>query len=446
MITLITGVSVLAQGQESQLGYSYPEGAVPASNGIGMNPNYAASPSTPTAIGTAPVEKRGDYWVRNTDRYGNPKTDLDQYSPGILPQPMGALPNSGPEKIDPRTLEPSSLKGAPGDTPLNTGGCQICGGGYGNPRLWTIEAGLRVLHRDTPEGIEGIPGICSVISSIPNITGLYQRADSSFDVCGALDLKVKRYLGRDVKNNDYFMEFEYNGLAEWKLDNQYILSGYKVETTTAEDGTTSSTNVPVSELYNFHIRSRLNTLELNLRFNNRGTLHDKLVYLPNGRVQRQCKPGWSNNLMVGIRYLNQNDLAMLTNLSTGSFLGCETDNNMLGFQIGGELIDKHCLWNWGFNWKVSPMYNWADRTLKLNGFESKTNAGQLSGMADLGFWADYKIAKHWKVRAQYDIMWVVGLAQATNQIERGVYDDQFALDNDSVEFIQGLTLAVEYGW
>ncbi len=413
--------AVVTQPEE----YSYIENSAPEST---VASNVAINP-------TGPFEKRGDYYVRTTDRYGNPKYDLDEYSPGILPQPMGAMPNSGPERIDPRVLQPSGPKGAAGDTILNSPGCQLCGGGYGNPKLWDLEFGLKVMHRERPEHIEAIPGALWSVSSLSTFNGVTVEKDNSFDISAGLELSAKRYLGRNAKNVNFFLEFEFWGLNEWEMTNRYLFYGQ------------DSDNNYVTEEMEYKVRSRVNSFELNLIVQPRGTLHDKMVYLPNGRVQRQCRQGWSGNMLAGIRYFNQNDYGLLSNLTQGYSLDCEVDNNMLGFQIGAELIDQHCMWNWGVNWKIAPLYNWSDRTYTASWMpgSAKASEGQLGGLADIGVWVNYRFSKRWTGRFQYNIMWITGVAQATNQIIQGM-NDRYAIDNDTTEFMQGMTLTMEYAW
>ena len=152
-------------------------------------------------------------------------------------------------------------------------------------------------------------------------------------------------------------------------------------------------------------------------------------------------------MLVGIRYFDQNDFGLLSNLTKEYSLGCETDNNMLGFQLGLELIDQHCMWNWGVNGKIAPLYNWSDRTYTASWMQNSVKAaeGQLAGLADVGVWVNYRFTKRWTGRFQYNIMWITGVAQATSQIVQGI-NDRYAIDNDTTEFMQGLTLSMEYAW
>ena len=148
-------------------------------------------------------------------------------------------------------------------------------------------------------------------------------------------------------------------------------------------------------------------------------------------------------MLVGFRYFNQNDLGTLRNLTESYYVDCEADNNMIGFQVGGELQDKHCLWNWGINWKIAPLYNCADRNYRAAGL--KSYQGQLAGIADIGVWANYQFTKHWTGRFQYNVMWITGVAQATSQIVQGA-NERYEVDNDTTEFMQGLTVSLEYAW
>lgn len=442
----VSGVPAIPQAGGVYYDYSSPPASVaqtsaPVATGYGATAetvsdvpaetnNYVQDSSV--AINPrGPFEKRGDYYVRTTDRYGNPKYDLDEYSPGTLPQPMGAMPNSGPEKIDPRVLQPSGPKGAAGDTILNSPGCQLCGGGYGNPKLWQIEVGMKILHRDSPEHLDSIPNVLGMVSNVKTIEGYAVEKDQSFDIAPGLDIKATRYLGRNARNINFFLEFEYWGLNEWSLENRYLFYGRDQD------------DEPVVDEMGYKVVSRVHSFELNLRVQPRGTLHDRMVYLPNGRVQRQCRQGWSWDMLVGFRFFRQNDLGTLSNITEGLYVDCDVDNNMIGFQVGGELVDKHCLWNWGVNWKVAPLYNCCDRNFRAAGI--KAYEGQLAGLADVGVWADYKFTRHWTGRFQYNVMWVTGVAQATSQLVQGV-NDRYAIDNDTTEFMQGLTVSLEYAW
>ena len=120
---------------------------------------------------------------------------------------------------------------------------------------------------------------------------------------------------------------------------------------------------------------------------------------------------------------------------------------MLGIQLGLELIDQHCMWNWGINGKIAPLYNWSDRTYTISGSETAVKAaeGQLAGLADVGLWVNYRFSKRWTGRFQYNVMWITGVAQATSQIVQGA-NDRYAIDNDTTEFLQGLTVSMEYAW
>ena len=148
-------------------------------------------------------------------------------------------------------------------------------------------------------------------------------------------------------------------------------------------------------------------------------------------------------MLVGFRYFNQDDYGLLNNITEGYYTDCEMNNKMFGFQVGGELIDQHCMWNWGVNWKVTPLYNWADRSFTAAGL--KSSEGQLAGLADIGIWANYRFSKRWTGRFQYNIMWLTGVAQATSQLVQGI-NDRYAIDNDSTEFLQGMTVSLEYAW
>ncbi len=522
LLGIVLGISPLAEAQN----YTTDPGAVP--DGVvsrAVTPDYTVPR---TAMGVSS-------YVPTTDRYGYEKPDAGEYSPGMLPQGMGGLPTSGPEKIDARRLQPSDFKGAAGNNPLNSVGCQICGGGFGNPKLWDIDFGLRVLHRGRSRGNTLIEGVNLETGAGTSIDG----KAITFDIAAGLTAGITRYLGRDNRNNDYYFEVEYSGLNKWDETasfsmgsnyvywyndlrvNNYVLGSnfnYMVESGTNADGKktyqlfnfggTSSLpgGIPgltgTTTIYNdfvptdpdtfnptiigsgvdigdygtydkdstqtvysptimrLNVTSELHTLEMNMKIVPRGSLHDRMVYLPNGRVRRECRTGWATNMTVGLRYFNLNESASLSGYDptysdlNGASYTVDVNNNLLGLQIGGELIDKHCIWNWGCGWKVGPVYNWADKDNYLvsnvlsgsQAFSYSKNSQKLGAFADISVWADYKFTKHWSAKVGYDFLWVTSVALATEQMTVGADIGTKGASLTGTAFYQGLTFGAECAW
>ena len=523
LLGIVLGISPQAEAQY----YTTEAGAVP--NGVvtrPASPEYSSIPRS--AMNVTSYEP-------TSDRYGNDKPDAGEYSPGMLPQGMGGLPTSGPEKIDARRLQPSDFKGAAGSNPLNSVGCQICGGGFGNPKLWDIDFGIRVLHRGRSRANKIMEGVNLVDGSTKTITG----KSITYDIAAGLTADVTRYLGRDSRNNDYYMEFSYAGLNKWDETASFSLGtnfgywyndlrvnnfalgsnyNYMVETGTNEAGAKTyqvfnfgGTNslpggVPglsgTTTIYNdfvptdpstfdptyigsgvnigdygtydedatqtvysptimrLNVTSELHTAEINLKIAPRGSLHDRLVYLPNGRVRRECRTGWATNMTIGMRYFNLSESAVLSGHDisysdlNGASYSVDVNNNLLGIQIGGELIDKHCIWSWGTGWKIGPVYNWADKdnyliSNVLSGSQSMTfakNSQKLGAFADISVWADYKFTKHWTAKVGYDFMWITSVALATEQLSVGTDLGTKDASLTGTVFYQGLTLGAECAW
>ncbi len=386
---------------------------------------------------------------------------------GIEGMPMPGMPESlepvrWPLSIDP-TLSPQPGAGSAGDR------CEICSGGYRQPDEWYIEHGIRVWHHggptfDIPLSFRG--------AVAPGNAVMTNRA-RELSASPGYHFRLGKYLGRSAENRDHFVEFTFNGFHEFT--SRSAVRGERVTVDGLEGLEFGNLltplilsvpgGVPGLDRADFHEarqRSRLNEFDLSFRLVPRGR-PDRLVMLPNGRWQRQCQDGVYHNLAYGLRWISLDQRFGLfgegqtdTVDTRGSYV-IDTHNDMLGFHFGSELVDRHCRWNWGFRWRVTPMVNFAgqgsritssgDPVLGVGPFDSYRYRSRttVSAFIDLGFMAEYQLRPNLTARAGYDIMWGFGLAVAGEQFD---FDPArpAQLRTDATLFFQGLTASLDWHW
>ncbi len=409
-----------------------------------------------------------------------PQQQLDPNQGGVLPAyampdpgvpVQGAVP--GPA-FDPGNPWGPPPPGAPACEP-GTLGCSICGGGSCSPPCWYVEQGVRVLTRNRPrlvrlaERIEGL-----VISP-----ALDTRSES-FDISASYQATLGRYIGRDACNNDRFLEVSYWGLNEWELDTcagstgriPYSVGG--VEFT----GGNLFTEFPFgvvgftgAELIEADYDHKVHNIEVNYWVRPRGRA-DRLVLKPNGRWVRECQPGCYVSYLVGLRTMTVDDgFAMFARgdidiadgdagVDTAGVYRVDTDNILLGFQLGTEIEFRNCRWSWGGRFRVAPFVNLADQEtnivadqlnaagdalgapLVVRGYAENEGA---AAAIELGLMADYRLSAHCLVELGYDVMWISGVALAPEQVDFNLNACNDLNDGGTV-FYHGLTASLKFAW
>ena len=352
--------------------------------------------------------------------------------------------------------------------------CAVCGGGSCCPPDWYVNEGVSVFHHSRPSSRRvswyGPPDFGGVEAT--GTRGL------SFDIAAGYTITVGRNLGRDTDNRDQFVEFCWDGMHTWKSTKTIhssradwiglgLLSGNLYSGYPFDVGGFNR-----AEMHYFAYRSRLDSYELNAWIRPRGR-SDRLVLHPNGRWRRECQPGWYNSYMFGMRvFCLQEDFTFLasgriTELDPrkdtvrveGSHV-TRTDNDMLGFQFGGDIIFRRCLWSWGFRYRIGPLLNFADmktvatttgaadgdpyvaEDLDLYRFAKNTD---LAAFADIGVVGSYKIRPNVIVHVSWDWMWMIGLALAPENLEFDITKPA-EVNDDGDLFFQGLTASLEWTW
>ena len=403
---------------------------------------------------------------------GGPEPESATGFPGLTPsgQPVNAMPSPVPG------VETGLWDGCePGNC------CSICGGGYCQPPLWYTDQEVRIINRSRPRRVT----LATVPTTVTSSSGtsstvfvdVFNTRSVNYDVAPGYYATVGRYLGRDSQDRDDFLEFTYWGMNTW-IDSNFV-NGQR--TTESFYGVK---NIGIGDLFSqfpsdvggfnrvdsqvVDISSEMHNWELNLRLRPRGR-PDQLVLQPNGRWRRECAPGTYMSYLVGLRYMTVGDgflwhsQGVIDDPDTGQHTvtgdyKVQTENDMLGLQIGADLIFRRCKWSWGVHSKVGPYVDfarckqniqtvpWGDpfTTVVLNDqFQAIKHKAALVG--EVGFEANYKFTPSLTGRVAYDFMWISGLALAPEQLQFTATPEPTINTNGNI-FSQGLTMGLEWSW
>jgi hypothetical protein len=131
-------------------------------------------------------------------------------------------------------------------------------------------------------------------------------------------------------------------------------------------------------------------------------------------------------------------------------------NNLLGLQIGVEMIFRQCRWNWGIHSKLSPCVNFSDQASNINSTDVTTGTTwfnrqiaaskhEASLIGEVGFEATFKFRPNLMGRAAYDFTWVTGLALAPEQLQMTTLPVN-KINTNGMLFMHGLSLGLEWLW
>jgi len=424
----------------------------------------AQSPVLPVQVAPA-----GNMPVQNGPAQGNTPAEDRVFTEGI------AAPAEGGMLMDNGLWDGASV--GPG--------CAICGGGYSAPPDWYVEEGVRILTRSRPRGIDlGFQGRDYFGRPLPAIS----TRSVNPDISAAWSTTIGHYFARDIYDRDHFVEFSFWGLNGWRDQRQ--VNGQRTEvfagTNVLVFGSLNSLDSSFDNYLNGFNRadqqsifyaSYTNNFEINGRFAPRGRT-DRLVLHPDGRWRRECQPGQYMSYLYGLRFMQINETFNFHSqgttdtyspdpsspsgytLTDSHFYTGDYDavahNNLLGLQIGVEMIFRQCRWNWGIHSKLSPCVNFSDQASNINSTDVTTGTTwfnrqiaaskhEASLIGEVGFEATFKFRPNLMGRAAYDFTWVTGLALAPEQLQMTTLPVN-KINTNGTLFMHGISLGLEWLW
>ena len=395
--------------------------------------------------------------------------------------------------------------------------CSICGGGYCTPPLWYTEQGARILNRTAPRRTaltyefsrtQVLDSTGQLVTTAVGFVDVLNTHSINYNVAPGYTGTIGRYLGRDASDRDDFLEFTYWGMNTWADSNFYDSGERNVYSITSDDGRFTYSgggristhflvdnnrllNQPISgtpffaqwgvggfdhvDAHFMQVHSEMHDFELNLRLRPRGR-PDQLILHPSGRWRRECQPGTFMSYLVGLRYMTVGDgfrfhsagmVTVLDNITqetaTKSVFGdynIQTENDLLGFQIGTDIMFRRCKWAWGVRAKMGPYVNFSRNVKEIfndplgtpsqqyffnDRFSQKRQKAALIG--EVGFEATYKFRPNLIGRASYDFMWISGLALAPEQLTWNLEPSKNdTINTNGTIYAHGITLGLEWCW
>jgi hypothetical protein len=358
--------------------------------------------------------------------------------------------------------------------------CAVCGGGDCCPPTWYTHQEARIFARSWPTNIalalEDVPRTDTQGNFVvtPPFTVAEPRLSTrsvGFDVAAGYAMTLGRYLGRDARNRDRFLEFSYWGLSDWR-ETRAVTGERLTDTVTLAPNTVTfgslNSEFPAAvggfnrvDLQRISYYSDLNNFELNLRLRPRGR-GNRLVLHPSGRWRQECRPGWQCSYLIGVRVMSIDE--NLTWHTEGAFevngapfgnvtadYSVRTYNNLVGMQFGADLMHRTCKYSWGVRAKAGPYVNFSSQASRAVtnaagdpfasipiDFRTSATKDDAAFIGEVGFLATYSISPNLILRASWDMVWVGRLTLASEQITF-VSDPPDAINTAGLNLYQGLS-------
>jgi hypothetical protein len=171
--------------------------------------------------------------------------------------------------------------------------------------------------------------------------------------------------------------------------------------------------------------SRLSSATVNLSEFNNATFHSQSYRsrLQSAEVNRRWY-GWDViSTLYGVRYIGVQEDYQFNSTGAGGVgvLTIETDNQMIGPQIGVEMLYPVGNWMTNLTVKGAIMGNSTDVGVLLSNagtveINSKGDNLEFAALIEIGYYFSYQITPRAKVRAGYEFLWLYGFAAVPEQL------------------------------
>ncbi len=436
---------------------------------------------------------------------GQPSSGMALSAPELIPpapQP-GATPQlvqpPTTYQVDPSMMQPPAMPGGPTDPSCISPGCALCGVGTARPKDWYVDQRVRIMTHPRPRKKTFGAWRTVGLNNLGQLDFIFTPATDSrstpFDLSSSYEVTLGRYLGLDTYNRDHFLEFTFYGTNHWGAagavqaneENEGFLDAAGNVVTSADawvtrgvfgniyGGRSSAAGFNRADSQSSEYRSSLNNFEINLQMRPRARA-DRLVLHKNGKWQRQCQEGFFCNWLAGARIFSMKesyqfssiaDFNYFNNAGTFLFAGTSTasyrttaHNTLIGLQVGPEWIYRKCRAECGVGVKAAGYINFAEQeswinisgasndlfsdfqNMSVNGTRAKNTSAT---SIELDFHASYKVRPNFILRANYELLYIAGLAIAPEQIDMGL-DQSLKIGTGGSLLFQSATLGFEYIW
>ena len=270
----------------------------------------------------------------------------------------------------------------------------------------------------------------------------YTTWANPFNVAPGARVTIGKSLGRDYLDRDRAFEFVYYGGLAWNNHSGFnSLGGRGFETPMGYN----APGFNGAGTYDTWFRSDLNSWEWNYKLRRR-LGRDQMVMSPGGNWIRHAERGWLPSLITGIRLANTTEYFRLLSsnpvagIPPGKQFGGDyvinTNNWLLGLNIGGELISQNEFYYWGLRGRAAPCIAFDSMSQEAYGinttgsptrpdgqpfaqgafsFTQAANQTTAGFIGDLTLLAGWQIKPNFSLQVGYDFLWVAGIASSIKQ-------------------------------
>lgn len=292
-----------------------------------------------------------------------------------------------------------------------------------------------------------------VVQNILNIGGEKPGMD------GVGRVKLGRFLFRDARNRDHSLEAAWMGGGSWQ-------QAVSLDAATTAGLQVSNFIDRVNESFdgarsmNYLYDSEMNSGELNYIVKGRMD-RDQLQLQPNGTWVRAANPTKTYSYLAGLRFVdvsetldwNAQEIPISAALNESGFYEVDTENRMIGTQIGGSMGYETARWSLTATAKGGGYWNRmhlksefeVGETTVLNSGETDSTEDNLSFVGEASLIAKWHLRPNISLRAGMEILYVESIALAPFQVNfiPGGYS-AIASGGDSV--YMGGSFGVESYW
>ena len=272
-------------------------------------------------------------------------------------------------------------------------------------------------------------------------------------------VKLGRFLFRDVSNRDHLLEASWLGGGDWQ-------QAVSLDAATTAGLQVSNFIDRVNESFdgarsmNYAYNSEMNSGELNYTVRTRMS-RDQLQLQPNGTWVRAANPTKTYSYLAGLRFIdvseeldwNATEIPISTTLNESGFYSVDTENRMLGTQMGGSIGYETARWSITASAKAGGYWNrmhlksafQVGETTILNSGETDSTEDNLSFVGEAGLMTKWHLRPNISLRAGLELLYIESIALAPFQVNfiPGGYS-AIAAGGDSV--YMGGTIGVESYW
>ncbi len=300
------------------------------------------------------------------------------------------------------------------------------------------------------------PSFFSRLNPVPilNTNRLMYLESSHPGQDGSVRVTLGNFLFRDPRNRDHTAEFTAFGGGDWEQDRVITSTvNFGLQVPFYIDGFNRSFDNSTRQTIDYG--SDFKSFELNYRVKQR-LGRDQLVMDANGQWHRAANSGFEREYLAGLRFMNLGEsldwqAEDIVALGNDGRYQVETDNDMIGFQLGGGFTYQAPRWSIGISCKGGVFANdatgqtildfTADDDDDANVFLKED---ELSFVGEARLLGRFHLTPNISLRAAYEMMFLESVALAPLQT---TFIPEFAFLNTSGDpFYHGASFGFEGYW